>query len=173
VCGRKERSSEPRGIPFSQSAMAPRRPRPHPSILLLLVSLLASIAAAATIPHNALEPDRLRLNTDARPINKPTPDALGKDKLGAVASESITCSNIGIDVLKGGGNAADAMVATTFCVGVIGMYHSGIGGGGFLLVRSAAGEYESVDFRETAPAAAYEEMYRNRTEMSERGGLAR
>ena len=47
----------------------------------------------------------------------------GHNKLGAVASESSVCSNIGIDVLKSGGNAADSLVATTLCVGVIGMYH--------------------------------------------------
>lgn len=50
---------------------------------------------------------------------------------GAVASESSICSNIGIDALKAGGTAADALVSTVLCVGVIGMYHSGIGGGGF------------------------------------------
>lgn len=46
------------------------------------------------------------------------------DKLGAVASESSVCTDIGIDVLKAGGNAADSLVATVLCVGVIGMYHS-------------------------------------------------
>ncbi|KAH9209418.1 gamma-glutamyltranspeptidase [Leptodontidium sp. 2 PMI_412] len=80
-------------------------------------------------------------------------------KLGAVASESAVCSKIGTDILKIGGNAADAIVATQFCVGVIGMYHSGLGGGGFATVRSKKGEYEFVDFREMAPAAAFETMY--------------
>lgn len=154
--------------------MAPQRPLSLlPTLIhLLLFGLLASVAAGAIIPKNRNELDRLRLNTDSGSV-LPQHERLERDNLGAVASESIICSNIGIDVLKSGGNAADAMVAATFCVGVIGMYHSGIGGGGFLLVRSSNGEYESVDFRETAPAAAYEEMYRNRTEMSERGGLAR
>ena len=46
-----------------------------------------------------------------------------RNKLGAVASENSICSNIGIDMLKAGGNAADTLVATTLCVGVIGMYH--------------------------------------------------
>jgi len=71
-------------------------------------------------------------------------------ELGAVASESSVCSAIGIDILKEGGNAADAvsflqsvlkpcidatqLIAQQFCVGVIGMYHSGVGGGGFMLV---------------------------------------
>lgn len=50
---------------------------------------------------------------------------------GAVASESSICSNIGIDTLKAGGAAADALVSTVLCIGVVGMYHSGIGGGGF------------------------------------------
>lgn len=81
------------------------------------------------------------------------------NKLGAVASESSICSNIGIDALKQGGNAADSLVATTFCVGVIGMYHSGIHGGGFMLVRSNNGSYEFIDFRESAPAAATEVRY--------------
>ncbi|KAL2063240.1 hypothetical protein VTL71DRAFT_5045 [Oculimacula yallundae] len=80
-------------------------------------------------------------------------------KLGAVASESAVCSKIGTDILKCGGNAADAIVATQFCVGVIGMYHSGLGGGGFATIRSENGTYEFVDFREMAPAAAFETMY--------------
>ncbi|RFU24183.1 hypothetical protein B7463_g12156, partial [Scytalidium lignicola] len=70
------------------------------------------------------------------------------------------------------GNAADAMVGTTLCVGVIGMYHSGIGGGGFMLIRNSDGEYESVDFREAAPAAAFEDMYRNNIIGSVKGGLS-
>jgi gamma-glutamyltranspeptidase / glutathione hydrolase len=52
------------------------------------------------------------------------------------------------------------------------MYHSGIGGGGFMLVRDANGVYESIDFRETAPAAAYKDMYKNFAIGSILGGLA-
>lgn len=66
----------------------------------------------------------------------------------------------------------DAIVGTTFCVGVIGMYHSGIGGGGFALIRDVHGNYEAVDFRETAPAAAYEDMYGDDKRLSIVGGLA-
>ena len=46
-------------------------------------------------------------------------------KNGAVASESKICSKIGIVLLKNGGNAADALVGTVLCIGVVGMYHSG------------------------------------------------
>jgi gamma-glutamyltranspeptidase/glutathione hydrolase len=53
------------------------------------------------------------------------------------------------------------------------MFHSGLGGGGFALVRTPEGKLEFVDFRETAPAAAHEEMFVNKTEAAVRGGLAR
>lgn len=94
-------------------------------------------------------------------------------RLGAVASESSVCSKIGTGLLQAGGNAADALVGTVFCIGVIGMYHSGIGGGGFMIVRGSDGKYEFIDFRETAPAAAFEDMYKNNTDASLYGGLAR
>lgn len=94
------------------------------------------------------------------------------DKLGAVASESSVCSRIGVDLIKAGGNAADALVGTVFCVGVIAPYHSGIGGGGFMIVRASNGSYEFIDFRETAPAAAFKNMYVNNTGASLFGGLA-
>jgi len=70
------------------------------------------------------------------------------------------------------GNAADAMVGSTLCVGVIGMYHSGIGGGGFMLVRDSEGNYESIDYREAAPADAFENMYDGNIIGSVIGGLA-
>ena len=47
--------------------------------------------------------------------------------------------------------AADALIGTVLCVGVVDCHHSGPGGGGFALARSANGSYESIDFRETAP----------------------
>ncbi|ETS73187.1 hypothetical protein PFICI_15132 [Pestalotiopsis fici W106-1] len=106
------------------------------------------------------------LPTSANPISSQEP------KLGAVASENAVCSQIGIQLLKDGGNAADALVGTVLCVGVIGMQHSGIGGGGFMLVRSSNGSYEFIDFREVAPAAAFQDMYVNNTDASLYGGLA-
>ena len=53
------------------------------------------------------------------------------------------------------------------------MYHSGIGGGGFMLVRGSNGSYEFIDFRETAPAAAFQDMYKGNINGSLFGGLAR
>jgi gamma-glutamyltranspeptidase / glutathione hydrolase len=99
-----------------------------------------------------------------------TPSVSGKR--GAVASESSICSNIGADIVGIGGTAADAMVATTLCVGVIGMYHSGIGGGGFMLLRDEKGRYEVIDYRETAPAVSDRDMYKYRGNASTVGGLS-
>lgn len=95
-----------------------------------------------------------------------------RGRRGAVSSESATCSKIGAELIERGGSAADALVGTVFCVGVIGMYHSGIGGGGFMIVRGANGSYEIIDFRETAPAAAFEDMYKDNVNASIYGGLA-
>ncbi|KAL5400783.1 hypothetical protein PMIN03_012087 [Paraphaeosphaeria minitans] len=101
-----------------------------------------------------------------------TPPPLDQGQLGAVASESSICSRIGTELLKQGGNAADALVGTVACVGVIGMYHSGIGGGGFMIVRSPNGTFEFIDFRETAPDSAFEDMYKDNEDASLNGGLA-
>ncbi|KAH7401822.1 gamma-glutamyltranspeptidase-like protein [Phaeosphaeria sp. MPI-PUGE-AT-0046c] len=105
-------------------------------------------------------------------VGAPSVPTLHDGEHGAVASESNICSRIGIDILKLGGNAADAMVGTVACIGVVGMYHSGLGGGGFMLVRAPNGTYEFIDFRETAPAAAFEDMYKNNEQASITGGLA-
>ncbi|RBQ79058.1 hypothetical protein FVER14953_03657 [Fusarium verticillioides] len=69
------------------------------------------------------------------------------------------------------------MVATVLCVGTVGMYHSGIGGGGFMLIHKPDGKnktqpYEFVDFRETAPAAATENMFKDNVNASIYGGQA-
>lgn len=97
----------------------------------------------------------------------------GRPRLGAVASESNVCSTVGTTLLEYGGSAVDAIVGTVLCVGVVAPSHSGIGGGGFMLVRTSHGAYEFVDFRETAPAAAFQDMFRNNTDASQFGGLAR
>ena len=51
-------------------------------------------------------------------------------------------------------------------------YHTGIGGGGFAMVRDRNGEVEAIDFREAAPAAASEDMYEGNAQGSITGGLA-
>ena len=104
---------------------------------------------------------------------EPTGQQANGNQLGAVASENRACSQIGIDLLNAGGNAADALLGTVFCVGVVDCHHSGIGGGGFALARSTNGSYEAIDFRESAPAAAHEDMFKDNVLRSLFGGLAR
>ncbi|KAL2004692.1 hypothetical protein VTN00DRAFT_3220 [Thermoascus crustaceus] len=137
---------------------------------LTLLAILTTIILVLNLPSAYTQPVRdlssRRLDIDGLHHH------LGEGKRGAVASESAICSRIGTDMLNMGGNAADALVATVFCVGVIGMYHSGIGGGGFMLVRSPNGSFEFIDFRETAPAAAFQDMYKNNADASIYGGLA-
>ncbi|KAJ3292319.1 hypothetical protein HDU79_001529 [Rhizoclosmatium sp. JEL0117] len=90
----------------------------------------------------------------------------------AVAAENGICSEIGVDILKKGGSSVDATIATTLCLGVTNSFSSGIGGGGFMLVRNITGEYEFIDFRETAPAAAHTEMYKEDPKKAQVGGLS-
>jgi gamma-glutamyltranspeptidase/glutathione hydrolase len=76
-----------------------------------------------------------------------------------VASQNFLASEAGLEMLKSGGNAVDAAVATAFALAVTLPEAGNVGGGGFLLFRSAAGEAVAYDFRETAPAAATSEMF--------------
>ncbi|CAN5704601.1 gamma-glutamyltransferase [soil metagenome] len=72
---------------------------------------------------------------------------------GVVATESRQAARVGVHVLREGGNAIDAAVATVFAIGVARPQSCGIGGGGFLVYRGADGTRATLDFRETAPAA--------------------
>ncbi len=79
---------------------------------------------------------------------------------GVVAAAKPEASQVGIDVLKAGGNAVDAAVATGFALGVLEPNASGIGGGGFMIVKMAdMKDAVVIDFRSTAPAAAKPDMY--------------
>ncbi len=78
---------------------------------------------------------------------------------GVVASESAIASRVGLEVLRDGGNAVDAAVATAFAEAVTLPAAGNLGGGGFLLYRSRAGVAVAYDFRETAPARAQESMF--------------
>jgi gamma-glutamyltranspeptidase/glutathione hydrolase len=72
---------------------------------------------------------------------------------GAVSSVDPAASRIGIEVLRAGGNAADAAVATAAALGVTEPYSAGIGGGGYFVYYDAeSGEVSTIDGRETAPA---------------------
>ena len=95
----------------------------------------------------------------------------------AVVSARAEASKIGIDILKKGGNAFDAMIATHLALTVCYPNAGNIGGGGFLIYRKADGTVGSLDYREKAPAAADRDMYLDTTgnvipDKSTLGGLA-
>jgi gamma-glutamyltranspeptidase / glutathione hydrolase len=86
-----------------------------------------------------------------------TPDpALGKN--GMVASANALATDVGRDILQQGGNAVDAAIATALVISVVEPFSTGLGGGGFAVVRFK-GAIEALDFREVAPAAATSTMY--------------
>ncbi|MCB9946346.1 MAG: gamma-glutamyltransferase [Rhodospirillaceae bacterium] len=79
---------------------------------------------------------------------------------GMVASQEATATEVGVDILRRGGNAVDAAVAVGFTLAVTLPRAGNIGGGGFMLVHLAgSGETVAIDYRERAPAASDRDMY--------------
>lgn len=78
---------------------------------------------------------------------------------GAVVSAHALASQVGLDILKQGGNAIDAAIATQLTLAVVYPDAGNIGGGGFMLIHLKSGKNIAIDFRETAPAAATRDMY--------------
>jgi gamma-glutamyltranspeptidase/glutathione hydrolase len=90
----------------------------------------------------------------APPVPLPPKEAVASGYGGAVSSVSSYATQIGIDVLRRGGNAVDAAVATAAALGVVEPFSSGIGGGGFFVYYDARTHHVStIDGRETGPAA--------------------
>ena len=86
---------------------------------------------------------------------------------GMVVSQNAIASTIGADVLREGGTAVDAAVATAFALAVTHPTAGNIGGGGFLLFRATSGETDAYDFREMAPAKSTATMFLENGKYSE------
>ncbi|EII8792171.1 gamma-glutamyltransferase, partial [Escherichia coli] len=80
-------------------------------------------------------------------------------KQGMVASVDATATQVGVDILKEGGNAVDAAVAVGYALAVTHPLAGNLGGGGFMLIRSKNGNTTAIDFREMAPAKATRDMF--------------
>jgi gamma-glutamyltranspeptidase/glutathione hydrolase len=98
-------------------------------------------------------------------------------KKGMVVAADPIAANVGLKILKEGGNAVDAAVAVGFALAVTYPGAGNIGGGGFMVMRFADGTVKSLDYRETAPAAAKRDMYVDKNgnfleQKSTRGHLA-
>jgi gamma-glutamyltranspeptidase/glutathione hydrolase len=107
------------------------------------------------------------------------PSSFGADNectRGMVATVNPLATEVGLNILKSGGNAIDAAVAVGFTLGVVDTHNSGIGGGCFMLIRRANGTIVAIDGREMAPAAATRDMFirdgKADTRLSQTGALA-
>ena len=78
---------------------------------------------------------------------------------GMVSTVDETATGVGLDVLRAGGNAVDAAVAVGYALAVTHPQAGNLGGGGFMLIHTAAGKTVAVDFREMAPARATRDMF--------------
>jgi gamma-glutamyltranspeptidase / glutathione hydrolase len=86
--------------------------------------------------------------------------SIGSSQQGAVVADNELAAKVGMEILKNGGNAIDAAVATAFTLAVVDQSASGLGGGGFMMIYQAKErKAHALDFRETAPAAANREQY--------------
>jgi len=96
---------------------------------------------------------------------------------GAVVSAHPLASKVGVEILKQGGNAVDAAIATQLALAVVYPNAGNIGGGGFFVARLANGETAAIDYREMAPGKAHRDMYLDadgnaRTDKSQLGHLS-
>ncbi|HEX4875918.1 MAG TPA: gamma-glutamyltransferase [Chitinophagaceae bacterium] len=96
---------------------------------------------------------------------------------GAVVSAHPLASKVGVEILKAGGNAVDAAIATQLALAVVYPNAGNIGGGGFFVARLSNGETLAIDYREKAPSKASRDMYVDadgtaRTDKSQLGHLA-
>ena len=118
-----------------------------------LAAALCLTACGAPAASSAPQPTETPAAVGGENVTLGGRDAQGQN--GVVSTGRAEATQIGVDVLKAGGNAVDAAVAIGFALGVCEQQSSGIGGGGFMMVRFAkTGEIKFLDFRDESAAAA-------------------
>ncbi|MCA1555355.1 MAG: gamma-glutamyltransferase [Acidobacteria bacterium] len=119
---------------------------------MTIIFLLAFLFINA--PLAPLQPDAMRLRLAVAASRDPV-----RAPKGMVASTSKIASEVGVDILKRGGNAVDAAIAVAFALAVTYPAAGNLGGGGFMLIRLRDGRTTAIDYREMAPQAATRNIY--------------
>ncbi|MFZ6641715.1 gamma-glutamyltransferase [Undibacterium sp. TC4M20W] len=128
---------------------------PSPSSRKLCLSLLVPLCFAVVSPASQAQLAAGIKYDTSYPIISPM-----YAKSGMVATEQALASQVGLDILKRGGNAVDAAVAVGFALAVVLPNAGNIGGGGFMIIHdSKSGKDIALDFRELAPEKASRDMY--------------
>lgn len=117
---------------------------------LAAVFATALLLAGGCARPGAVPPDVTPAPASAQPVRAAN---------GMVSSATALASEVGAEVLRQGGNAVDAAIATGFALAVTHPTAGNIGGGGFMVIRFPDGRVTAIDFREKAPLAAHAEMF--------------
>ncbi|KAI9339641.1 nucleophile aminohydrolase [Obelidium mucronatum] len=156
-------------LPTGSNNSAPHRTQRRLNVLVLVALGIVLVATGSLVLLIAARKDK---DDKGHPhFSGPYSDRI-EARTAAVAAENGICSDIGVTILKKGGSSVDAAIATSLCIGVTNSFSSGIGGGGFMLVRNTSGGFEFIDFREDAPSAAFTDMYKDNPVSAQVGGLS-
>jgi gamma-glutamyltranspeptidase/glutathione hydrolase len=114
----------------------------------ILLALTLTVSPVASFNRQAKLTSAVAASRD--PVRAP---------LGMVATTNRIASEVGVTVLKRGGNAVDAAIAVAFALAAVFPVDGNLGGGGFMLIRLRDGRTTAIDYRETAPRAAKRDIY--------------
>ncbi len=131
---------------------------PRATVLLAALALWApACRPSAPAPRGPLA--QVEAAVPAAWAHRPLGGVAVRARAGMVVTDDSIAAAVGLDVLRRGGNAVDAVVATAFALAVTYPEAGNIGGGGFLVTRLADGTVTALDFRERAPAGAARDMF--------------